>query len=187
MSKILIGLAGKRRVGKSTVARTLCALSDTTQMSFAGPIKKMVSALGVEDEYIYGDKKEEVIPNIGVTGRFLLQSLGTQWGRDMVHKDLWTNALFQSSDYLLAMKHRGVVIDDVRFPSEVEAIRAHGGIVARVQWGNEITPVVADEFDAHPSEAPLPDIDYIIYNSLDIPAVCVQLSKMLVDLSHKHC
>lgn len=52
------------------------------------------------------------------------------------------------------------IITDVRFPSEADAIREHGGVLIRV---NRNTGYI----DNHPSETSLdnyPDFDYIINN-----------------------
>jgi len=79
---------------------------------------------------------------IKLTPRKLLQFLGTDCGRDIIHPNIWVNALF--ADYKLS-KPLGLeghdwskgnlpkwIITDVRFPNEAQAVKDRGGIVIRV-------------------------------------------------------
>ena len=89
---------------------------------------------------------------IKLTPRKLLQLLGTEAGRHIIHPDIWVNALFADygpvGDNLLEGEVRKVreedlvypswIITDVRFPNEVKAIEDRGGIVIRVdRWIDE--------------------------------------------------
>lgn len=88
-----------------------------------------------------------------LTPRKLLQLLGTDCGRKIIHPNIWVNALFadykneisfpgyshmENGDYI--QTHINVqdvdypkwIITDVRFPNEVDAIKERGGIVIRV-------------------------------------------------------
>ena len=67
-------------------------------------------------------------PVIKLTPRKLLQLLGTECGRQIIHPNIWVNALFAS--YL---KDSNWVVTDVRFPNEAQAIKDKGGIVIRVE------------------------------------------------------
>ncbi len=59
--------------------------------------------------------------------RALLQRLGTDAGRRLLGEDVWVDAALTALP-----RHRGVVLTDVRFPNEADAIRARGGVVVRV-------------------------------------------------------
>jgi hypothetical protein len=67
------------------------------------------------ERMIEGDLKEAVHPELGVSPRHLMVTLGTEWGRDAVHPDLWVRIWAAS---LPEAAH--VVAEDVRFPNEVE-------------------------------------------------------------------
>lgn len=79
-----------------------------------------------------------------LTPRLLLQLLGTDCGRKIIHPNIWVNALFAdykpSQEYLyqkdsakkLILTYPNWIITDVRFPNEAEAIKSRGGIVVRV-------------------------------------------------------
>lgn len=83
---MIIGLAGRKRSGKSTAAAALVAVG-FERMAFADPLKWAVRYFlvkaGVSDEmaaHYMNDAKEEVIPQLGRTFREMAQTLGTEWG-----------------------------------------------------------------------------------------------------------
>ena len=80
-----------------------------------------------------------------LTPRLLLQLLGTQCGRQIIHPNIWVNSLFAeykeyhsyASISMLSTNTEKVylqnwIITDVRFYNEVQAIKDKGGIVIRV-------------------------------------------------------
>jgi len=142
---MIIGISGLAGAGKSTVARRLCAEWGARYHPFAAPLKRMLRQF-LEDQGVClvdasrmmnGDLKETPVDCLdGQTPRRAMQLLGTEWGRGL-SMDLWVNAwrraaemarLEASADSTAAL----LVADDVRFPNEVAAIRAIGGIVVRV-------------------------------------------------------
>lgn len=102
-----------------------------------------------------------------MTPRKLLQLLGTEAGRKIIHPNIWVNSLF--SDY---EPHSKWIITDVRFPNEAEAIKERGGIVIRVNRHFENVLIENDTWAVtdhqHPSETALDDytgFDYVIENT----------------------
>jgi hypothetical protein len=90
-----------------------------------------MKALGCTDEQVDGALKETPADLLcGQTPRWAMQSLGTEWGRNLIGPDLWIRAWQAAVDRVQA--GQPVVADDVRFPNEVEAIRKRGGLVIRV-------------------------------------------------------
>jgi hypothetical protein len=80
-----------------------------------------------------------------ITIRELLQKVGTDAMRDIVHKNCWVNALMREyepldiiplqDDYILSQEkevHPKWLISDVRFPNEAKAIKDKDGIVIRI-------------------------------------------------------
>lgn len=128
---LVIGLIGIAGSGKTLVARHLVERHGFVRHRFAGPLKEMIKVgLGLTDEQLDGDGKNEPIPDCGgCTPRHLMQTLGTEWGRRMIHSDLWINrwrAIVRAETAPL------VVVDDVRFPNEATALRSVGGSLWRV-------------------------------------------------------
>ena len=147
----LIALTGAKGVGKSTYAEFLAGENGTV-LSFATPIKRMLQAL-VGKEYVFGSKKNEET-HLGVTGRVLLQTLGTEWGREMIDQDIWVKAMRHILTDAMFAEYRPIVIDDLRFENEAKMIRELNGEIWHVER-KSYTPAN----DNHISEAGVTDID----------------------------
>lgn len=142
---MIVGIAGPKRAGKDTLARGLCAALGLPQDSFAGPLRAFVArTLGMTMAELEDAKEAPIAWLEGVTPRAMMQTVGTEWGRRMVHPDLWLRSL------LARIPAQGAVVSDVRFPNEAEAIIEAGGVVIRLSRPG------AGEGDSHASETPLP-------------------------------
>ena len=172
MATRLIGLAGKAGSGKTEVSRYLCENHGFHHMKFAGPLKSMIKALfwdmGYSESDIYemveGNSKQANMWGLsGNTPRNLMQTLGTEWGRDCLDKDFWVNITRQK----IITCPGPVVIDDTRFDNEAEMIRDLGGVVVQVDRPSGFAKLDVP----HSSEDGITDdliSDYIINNgSLD--------------------
>lgn len=139
----LIGIAGRARSGKDTVANFIIAAIGGYRYSFADPIRAMLAPLGVDmnDPY-WQARKEDVIPALGVSPRRMMQTLGTEWGRQLINPDLWIIMAHQR----LLQNGPGMVISDVRFENEAAWIRKHGG------WIIHVIRPEAKAVEAHASE-----------------------------------
>lgn len=127
---IIIALTGAATSGKGIVSKRLTEYHDFRATRFADPIKRMLSVgLGLTEDQLDGRDKQTPIAEFGgLTARHLMQTLGTEWGRRMVHSDVWVNAWRR---HLSAYGDR-IVVDDLRFPNEAMCIRSLGGIIWRV-------------------------------------------------------
>jgi hypothetical protein len=161
---MIIGLCGLAGSSKDTVSAILSRHHRFAAISFAGPIYKAVSEItGLAPQELKDrDLKERPIPWLGKSPRELLQTLGTEWGREMVCDDIWIKiAMRRASEYERSSWH--VVITDVRFQNEAEAIRCAGGQVWHVRRS---AAGLHGATALHPSEAGIPDrlIDQVIWN-----------------------
>lgn len=153
---MLIGLTGNMGAGKSTVADYLVEKKGFVKISFATPLKGMLRALGLSEEHIHGNLKEAPCELLGgKTPRYAMQTLGTEWGRQLIHPDIWLNAWQKRVKGLGAP----VVADDCRFLNEAKLIRQMGGKVWRVFRGQP-------EYVEHASEVEMRSIvpDKDVYN-----------------------
>jgi len=149
--KMIIGLAGKKRCGKDSVAAYLCAYYGFHQDSFAAPIRTFVASLCGYTLNELEAMKEEIHPLFGISPREMMQTLGTEWGRDRISKTVWLDSLIHR------LKNRRTVISDIRFDNEAEAIRKLGGTIIHLcRKGNEDT-------DDHASEAGIKVLEEDIY------------------------
>ena len=144
MSKqILIGLTGPAGCGKDSVANFLVGHS-FNRYALAGPLKDMLSSmLGIDREQ-WDDRvwKEAVLPWLGKSPRQMAQTLGTEWGRQQVHPDLWVMLMLRQWETVRAGVSPRMVVTDVRFDNEAIAIINAGGTVWKVD--REKLPSVAE-------------------------------------------
>lgn len=129
----VIALTGYAGSGKSEVSSILCEEFGYTRVKFAGPLKDMLRVLGLGEREIEGDLKEAPCELLsGRSPRHAMVTLGTEWGRDLMHKDFWTNIWKARVVDVLRSTSGGVVVDDCRFVNEVALVRELGGEVWRV-------------------------------------------------------
>jgi len=118
----LIGIAGKARSGKNTAASYLLNKlgGNWSAASFADPMKAMLNAIDVDTS----DEAKDLPSNqYGVSTRHMLQTLGTEWGRNLIADDFWLT-VFESMN-----AGRCLIVPDVRFDNEADLIRKHGFLI----------------------------------------------------------
>ena len=144
---MIIGIAGFQGAGKDTIADYLQNIYGFKRESFAATLKDAVSSVfGWDRELLEGRTKEsrawreqpdpwwvERLGLSNLTPRWVLQQWGTEVARRAFHDDIWIASL----ENKLLKAHDDIVITDVRFPNEIQAVRNAGGIVIRVIRGPE--------------------------------------------------
>ena len=159
--KLIIGLTGLKQSGKTTAGKMLAEELQGMEVSFAEPIRKFISEnFGYKEE-----TKEDPIGFLDhcpitdnynrhgarypdqITPRYLMQTLGTEWGRDMIHPELWVLLLHRRLDMLAAHRPLSVfIVSDLRFDNEAKYIRSMGGEIVLM------TNPEAKFIDSHVSE-----------------------------------
>lgn len=158
----IIGLTGAARSGKSTVAGIVgeeyegevkeTAFSDLIKVSsaLALGISFSADAIGTDAVRAWADKlklghtitirdeREKTIHEI--SGRSFLQRYGTEAHRDLFGEDFWINAL-DWEPYNVDL----LVISDVRFENEAEAIHERGGEIWQIQRGQPANNHVSEK------------------------------------------
>lgn len=164
----LIGLTGLARSGKDTAAEALVAdgwerraFADSLR-SFMYQLNPIVLPAGTRLRSVvnaYGwETAKTSIPEV----RELLQRCGTDAGRNVLGENVWVTATLGDLPEL----HRpSVVVTDVRFPNEADAIRDYGGVVVRIVRPG-VTLIRDAEGNVHPSETALDDypIFHVVVN-----------------------
>lgn len=131
----LVGLTGRARSGKDSLAHFLVEQHGFKRVAFADPIRHAVAEItGLSvDELMDGPAKETPLDWLdGVTPRRMMQTLGTEWGRDTIHRDLWLRVAQRKIDAALAAGAPGVVVSDVRFDNEAYFVADQDGLVVEV-------------------------------------------------------
>lgn len=130
---MLLGITGFKGSGKSTVASVLMERG-FVRMRMAGILKDMLRVLGLDDEQIDGSEKELPCDLLGGRSpRWAMQTLGTEWGRQLIAPDLWVRAMRHKLRlHAKAFPWQHIVIDDIRFPNEAAMIAECGGVMWRV-------------------------------------------------------
>lgn len=164
----LIGLSGYARSGKDTAARVLTD-GGWEQRAFADPLREFLLSVDPLVPTLDGKTTFRLSWLVGHLGwerakdrfpevRQLLQRTGTDAGRRVLGEDVWANRALQDLT-------DPVVLTDVRFTNEAEAIRERGGLVFRIDRPG-VGPATAPDGTVHPSETQLDgfDFDAIIVN-----------------------
>ena len=132
---MIIGLSGLKGSGKSTAANFLVE-DGFVKMSFAEPIKRMLACVGLSSEELYGDRKQEPSYILdGKTPRYAMQTLGTEWGRDLISPNIWVNII---KNGIKELGGNFIVIDDCRFPNEIAMILDMKGIIVYIDRDGEV-------------------------------------------------
>jgi len=188
MTSRLVGVSGKKRHGKDTFAERLTSIHGFTRVAFADPIRDALLALNPytavepDETGIIRDAAGYSLPAgkyrlaflvkaagwdaVKATreGRRLLQDFGLGL-RDTLHPDVWLDATMAKVDAISGP----VVITDVRFPNEVDAVKSHDrGLLVWV-----VNARIPETGDTHASETSvsIEDADVIVDNSSTIEAL----------------
>lgn len=149
--------------GKSTIAEILKEEGYKT-VSFATPLKDMTVRFLMGFGYSKGDSeriikdKDFVIGEVDLRVRDIMQRLGTEWGREMIHKNVWIK-MWEARQRLFPL----VVVDDMRFPNEYEMVKKYGGVMLKVHRDEAIR----QSTEQHASEGALDsfEFDQVIENN----------------------
>lgn len=154
----LIGLAGPAGAGKTYLALTLVKELGFERGSYADKLRKVASVLfGVPTQTFRLDKYT-IDPFWNMTPREMLQKLGTDACRNHIVSNIWVKSFWRDADMLYG--GYPLVIDDVRFPDEAQAIIDRGGIIYKIEsdgaFACESPPWWKLWRKRHASEKPLP-------------------------------
>jgi hypothetical protein len=142
------------RCGKTTIAQHLEIHHGYISTSFAAPMRRMTYALlryadadgGAPHEsaaegsefvgtpgLLHLQDKEAPIESLPYrpSMRHLMRTLGTEWGRQCIGPGFWTQ-LWERHVHKLLDNSETVVVDDLRFPEEYDAVRQMGGEIWRI-------------------------------------------------------
>lgn len=177
---MILGLTGLAGCGKDTAANHLVAHRGYERRAFADPMRTALYALdplvrvhGSQHrlsalvDTLGWDQAKRGVPEV----RRLLQRFGTEVGRTMWGDDFWiTQAL-----HGVAPGDR-IVVTDVRFPNEGDAVRALGGRVVRIDRPGA---GLGGAEGGHATETQFVDADAVVVNDGDLADLAGRLDALL--------
>jgi hypothetical protein len=203
---LLLGLAGAAGSGKDTVADILVRQHGFTKISLADPMKRACAEwFGWDSQTLWGASVLRNEPHArlgGLTARKALQLLGTEFGRacyenvwvdiavrtarallsEQCHYDPSEGLIYQPGPHVPSNRVKGVVISDVRFHNEVDAVHAAGGIVWKTQHGTGLQGAAGQHeserhidslaVDAVVPRGPLEEVPAVVARLLDMKCGC---------------
>lgn len=170
----LIGIVGKKGVGKDTMADYLCQKYGYQKRAFADPLKKICQILfELEVEQLHDPLLKETIDDRwNLSPRQMFQRIGTDLFRNHYDRNIWLEHFTQ-----WYYKHREkypIVCNDVRFQNECDLIHQLGGIVVKIEKSSE------HSIDLHESESvDISPIDFEIKNEGTIPEFYEKISEWI--------
>jgi hypothetical protein len=168
---MLLGVCGKARHGKDCLTDILKSKYNYSQYFFAKPVKDACKVIfDLSDEQLYGDLKETVDERWGISPREMLQTFGTEimqyeFGnklpafKDKIYRSFWVEKF---KNWYKQNSSQNIVISDVRFQHELDALRELNATIIKVDASKRIKST-----DNHLSENELNDVepDFIVYNN----------------------
>lgn len=176
------------RSGKTAAAQALVE-DGFVRVPFAAVLRAMtlllLTRLGYEEPLaaeLVNERKECPLDALdGVTPRRLMQTLGTDWGRQLVHEELWLRCWAQQARQELAAGRR-VVVDDVRFANEAALVESFpGGVMVELRRPDaEVSATVV----AHASEGGLAQWPFaaVVINRGTLPELKQQIRQLIRQL-----
>lgn len=190
----IIGVTGKMRAGKDTVAQAIIKHRNTFErIGFADQLKKLALEI---DPYIRPNHESN---RVGGNLAHLVNNFGWEWAKDNYREarrflqalgtgarkalgpetwlDAWETLAFgeKTKPFLTPVFYPDVVVPDTRFLNEAHRIKSHHGIIIRV-----VRPSI-ESTDTHVSETEMDRIvaDYEVINSGSIADLEDQVAVIL--------
>jgi len=181
---LIIGICGKKRSGKDTVADILVKEYGFTKYAFADPIKEICrTAFLWDSERINGPEKEVIDPQWGLSPREAMQRIGTELFqvelgeylpdfKDTNGRLLWARRF--KYWYENINDNQNVVVSDVRFKHEHTILIDLDALFLKISRPNFV-------IDPHSSESNIDSLsyDYKIDNDKDLGDLVIKTHEFM--------
>lgn len=208
---MLLGISGKAATGKDTSADFLVKNYNFVKISFADPLKRVCRDIfDFSDTQLWGPSPYRNEPDSRylredgsfLTPRLALQVLGTEFGRHC-YPNIWIEYALRLANIILTNPSKwsyskelgifeqknehpiqGVVIPDLRFKNEVDALKEHGATLFRITRPGAGLSGAAGQHSSEKEQESIPDevFDAIIHNDGTITDLHSKLDKIFNNL-----
>ena len=169
---MIIGICGHKGSGKDYLGAILREFTGFKVVHFADPIKDILcEVFKISKGELNKLKNSEDSKILGTNMRSILQTFGTDVMQNMFGKRVWVD---------LVLKEDNLIISDVRFQHEVDAILEKGGFVIKLDspcLDSHISESGIDKipdscfkyiFDNTKKDASILDFAYKVYGDLNV-------------------
>lgn len=161
---MIVGFVGRKGVGKDTAADVLVQNKGYVRRKFAQPIKDICAiAFQVPSALLDGPEKEILIGKHQLSPRQMMQIVGTDFFRAHIHENFW---IHHFQDWVADQPpSTNVVVTDIRFQNELDAVQRLGGIVIKIERSSGEGR--HQDTDAHVTESGidnLKNVDVVLQN-----------------------
>ena len=169
---MIIGICGHKGSGKDYLGAILKEFTGFKVVHFADPIKDILcEVFKISKDELNELKNSEDSKILGTNMRSILQTFGTDVMQNMFGKRVWVD---------LVLKEDNLIISDVRFQHEVDAILEKGGFVIKLDspcLDSHISESGIDKipdscfkyiFDNTKKDASILDFAYKVYGDLNV-------------------
>lgn len=168
---MIIGIVGRIRAGKTTVAKHYANTLGYTIRPMAKPLKAAAKIIfDWNDEHVSGKLKDVIDERFGISPRQVLQNLGTEWSQfnlglafpefgNVTGRRLWAKNF--ALEYKRSNPITPIIVDDIRFQHEIDVIK-------EVESKSLIIRIIRPDFDVKDGHASEEQegltVDDVIYN-----------------------
>jgi len=159
-----IALCGRAGAGKSSIAKALKELYGFEIFSLADEVREIAKRLGYDVKKPYTPHVREILQVIGMTGRLLCENV-------------WIEKLLEKIG-----NRQKVVVDDVRFKNEAEALKQHSFLIVKLVCPEEVLKQrlgIGYVNPDHPSEREIREISADVVFMCDNPPE--KIARILVE------
>lgn len=188
--RICVLFAGNAGHGKDTGANMLADVCrekglSTLRLAFADPIKELaVHLLGIPKEVSYGTQQDKLDYEVyGKSARHWLQWIGTEMGREQIHKDIWVHRF---ADRALSSGAKVVIGSDCRFRNEMDLMRTllegkMALIIVKIT-NPRVSVNLEHQSESEVYNIPESDFDHVIRNTSTLQDLMGHIENMFRDI-----
>lgn len=167
---MLLGLTGKKGVGKDTFADYLVNKYGFVKLAFANQLRNILKkTFDWTDEHFNRENKEKECKKWKITPREAMQLMGTEVLRELFNTKInttidnvkYTYHIKYIHNMIKKLKGKNIIISDVRFQDEINYIKNSDGLVILINKNTK-----SNQFSNHKSEnQQLKKIDFDMGNN----------------------